>query len=55
MTDRLWHTVLCEEKTTTSSHGLSCSAKLHLFDQKYSKNSEILLQFNIAVFYVNVC
>ncbi len=32
-----------------------CSPKLHLFDQKYSKNFKILLQFKIAVFYVNMC
>lgn len=25
-----------------------------LFDKKYSKNSEILLDFQIAVFYVNI-
>ncbi len=29
--------------------------RLDLFDKKYSKNPEILLQFKIAVFYVNMC
>ncbi len=31
---------------------LFCSTRLHLFDQKYSKNCEILLQ--IAIFYLNI-
>ncbi len=31
------------------------SPGMDLFDQKYSKNCEILLQFKIAVFYVNIC
>ncbi len=39
---------------TGQSH-LFCSPWLHLFDQKYSKNSEILLQYKTAVFYVNIC
>ncbi len=30
---------------------LSCSPRLHLFDQKFSKICEILLPFKIAVFY----
>ncbi len=29
--------------------------KLHLFAQKYSKNSEILLECKTDVFYVNMC
>ncbi len=29
--------------------GLSCSPRLCLFDQKYSKNSEILLELKTAV------
>ncbi len=33
---------------------LFCSPRLHLFDQKYSKNCEIILQFKITVFYVNI-
>ncbi len=32
-----------------------CSLRLHLFDQIYSEYYEILLQFKIAVFYVNIC
>ncbi len=35
-----------------------CSQRLHLFDQKYSKNSNIVnyfLQFQIAVFYFKTC
>ncbi len=31
-----------------------CSPRLHIFDQKYCKNSDILLQFKITIFYVNV-
>ncbi len=34
---------------------LFCSPRLNLFDQKYSTNFEILLQFKINVFYVNIC
>ncbi len=34
---------------------LFCSPMLHLFDQKYSKKCEILLEFKTAVFYVNMC
>ncbi len=34
---------------------LFCSTMLHLFDQKYSKNYEILLEYKTAVFYVNMC
>ncbi len=34
---------------------LFCSARLHLFDQKYSKKSEILFLCKTAVFYVNMC
>ncbi len=33
----------------------SQSPRLYLFDQKYSKNYEILLKFKTAVFYVNMC
>ncbi len=33
---------------------LFCS-KLHLFDQKYSKKYEILLECKSDVFYVNMC
>ncbi len=36
-------------------YSLSCSARLHLFDQKYCENYEILLWFKTAVFYVNMC
>ncbi len=32
----------------------SFTLRLHLFDQKYSKNSKILLQFKITVFYLNI-
>ncbi len=38
-----------------SERGLFCSARLNLFDQKYSKNCEILLELKTAVFYVNIC
>jgi len=31
-----------------------CSPRMELFDQKYSKNSEILLQFKITVFSLNI-
>ncbi len=41
----------CRKKGDKS---LFCSARLHLFYQKYSKNSDIFLLFKIAVFYVNV-
>ncbi len=34
---------------------LFCSPRLHLFDQKYSKNCEILLYSKTAVYYVNMC
>ncbi len=34
---------------------LFCSPMLHLFDWKYSKNCEILLQFKIIIFYMNIC
>ncbi len=37
------------------SRRLFCSSRLHLFDQKYCKNCEILLQCKTAVFYVNMC
>ncbi len=30
------------------------SPRLHLFDQKYGENCEMLLQFDINVFYLNV-
>ncbi len=33
---------------------LFCSSRLHLFDQIYSKNCQILLSLKIAVFYVNI-
>ncbi len=33
---------------------LFCSPRLHLFDEKYSGNCEILLQLKISVFYVNI-
>ncbi len=33
---------------------LQGSPKLHLFDQKYCTNYEILLQFIVAIFYVNI-
>ncbi len=33
---------------------LFCSPMLHLFEQKYSKNCEILLQFKITFFYFNI-
>ncbi len=29
--------------------------KIYLFDQKYIKNCEILLEFKSAVFYINMC
>ncbi len=41
-----WFKVWCEIRG-------KCSLSLHLFVQKYSKNCEIFLQFQIAVFYVN--
>ncbi len=31
-----------------------CSPRLHLFDQKYSKKSETLLQFKMTIFYLNI-
>ncbi len=34
---------------------LFCSQRLHLFDQTYSKNCDMLLPFKTAVFCVNVC
>ncbi len=42
----------CHQKTGIIT--FFCSPRLHLFDQKYSTNSEILLQFKITVFYVNI-
>ncbi len=41
---------LCETPTD-----MFCSQRMHLFDQKYSKNCEILLLLEIAVFNMNIC
>ncbi len=43
-------------KTLRSVKSLFCSPRLHLFEHEYSKNSKIvkLLQFKIAVFYLNI-
>ncbi len=43
------------ESVRVSERSLFCSPRLHLFDQKYCKNSEMLLKFKLAVFCLNIC